>query len=144
MKNTALIVLFCFYSLSNYASPIDSTTRIDSTQIIVNDDINNSIAAAISAGDAQKLASYFSSSIDLTIPNTDGTYSKSQAEMIIMKFFTQYPPDSFKLNQQGSSNEGSQFAIGTLSTKTATFKTYFLIKKRDNVPLVQQLQFEEE
>ncbi len=144
MKNITLIVLFCFYSLSNFASPIDSTTRIDSTQNIVNDEINNSIAAAIGAGDAKKLAFYFSASIDLTLPNTDGTYSKSQAEMIIMKFFSQYPPDSFKLNQQGSSNEGSQFAIGTYSSKSVRFRTYFLVKKVSGISQIQQLQFEKE
>ncbi|HNW88635.1 MAG TPA: DUF4783 domain-containing protein [Bacteroidales bacterium] len=144
MRSLLIIAVFCFYTFSSFAYPINSAGTGDTTIGIVQDDITASVAAAISAGDSKALASYFSPSIDLTVPGTDGTYSKSQAEMILKDFFTKYPPVTFKINQQGSSNEGSQFAIGTLSTKTATFKTYFLIKKRDNVPLVQQLQFEEE
>jgi hypothetical protein len=142
MKSTIIISLFCFLSSATYAKPVVPTNHSDTLVSIVDDDVINNIAAAISAGDSKKLASYFNSTVDLTIPSGDGTYSKSQAEMIVKNFFTQYPPVSFKINQQGSSNEGSQFSIGTLVTKSSKFRTYFLLKKVNGVPLIYQLQFE--
>lgn len=144
MKYLLFIAIFCFSVTRIYADPIDSTDPGDSTFAFFQDDITASVAAAINAGDSKKLASYFNSSIDLTVPGTDGIFSKSQAEMIVKNFFTKYPPISFKINQQGSSSEGSQFAVGTLTTKTATFRTYFLIKKVNSFPLIHQLQFESE
>jgi len=144
MKYFLTIAVFCLFALRTVASPINTVCLGDTSVAIVQEDITASVAAAINNGDSKKLASYFNSSIDLTVPGTDGTYSKSQAEMIVKSFFSKFPPLSFKINQQGSSNEGSQFAIGTLSTKTSTFRTYFLIKKVNNVPLIHQLQFEEE
>jgi len=144
MKYLTLITFSLFFSLNIFAYPVDSASSKDSTINRINDDITNNIAAAINSGDAKKLATYFNSSIDLTVPSSDGVYSKSQAEMIVKNFFTQYPPVSFKINQQGTSNEGSQFSIGTLVTKTTKFRTYFLIKKVNGVPLIHQLQFEAE
>jgi hypothetical protein len=134
--------LFCFLSVAVIATPKDPKTDNDTTVTIVTDDVINNIVAAIAGGDSKKLAVYFNSSIDLTVPVGDGTYSKSQAEMIVKNFFAQYPPVSFKINQQGSSNEGSQFSIGTLVTKTAKFRTYFLLKKVNGSSLIHQLQFE--
>jgi hypothetical protein len=125
-------------------NPTSPTNNNDTTISIVYDDVINNIVAAITAGDAKKLSDYFNSSVDLTIPSGDGTYSKFQAEMMVKNFFKQYPPVSFKINQQGSSNEGSQFSIGTLVTKTAKFRTYFLLKKVNGTPLIYQLQFETE
>lgn len=132
------------FTLQTFAGEINTACLGDTSVTVVQEDITASIAAAINSGDSKKLASYFNSSIDLTVPGTDGTYSKSQAEMIVKSFFSKFPPLSFKINQQGSSNEGSQFAIGTMYTKTSTFRTYFLIKKVNNTPLIHQLQFEEE
>jgi len=130
--------------MSTFATQTVTATVSDTTFLIVDDDVTNSIVVAITAGDAKKLATYFNSTVDLTVPASDGTYSKSQAEMIVKNFFTQYPPVSFKINQQGSSNEGSQFSIGTLITKTSKFRTYFLLKKVNGVMLIHQLQFETE
>lgn len=144
MKYLLIIAAFCLYTTRIVAEPIDSAGSGDTTAAIVQDDITASVVAAISIGDSKKLASYFNSSIDLTVPGYDGTYSKSQAEMIVKDFFAKYPVVSFKINQQGSSNEGSQFAVGTLTAKSTTFRTYFLIKKINNIPLIHQLQFEEE
>jgi hypothetical protein len=144
MKSFLLISFFSILSLAAIAFPKAPINYNDTTFSVVNEDVINNIVAAITSGDAKKLATYFNSTIDLTLPAGDGTYSKSQAEMMVKNFFTQYPPVSFKINQQGSSKEGSQFSIGTLVTKTAKFRTYFLLKKVNGTPLIHQLQFETE
>jgi hypothetical protein len=144
MKSFLFISFFCFLSVAAIATPKIPVNFNDTIISVVNDDVISNIAAAITVGDAKKLATYFNSTVDLTLPSGDGTYSKSQAEMMVKNFFTQNPPVSFKINQQGSSKEGSQFSIGTLVTKTAKFRTYFLLKKVNGIPLIHQLQFETE
>lgn len=144
MKWLFSIILLIFICGSLSANQNYFNNVKDSSLLNISDDVTNQIAAAISAGDSKKLASFFNSSIDLTVPSGEGTYSKSQAEMIVRNFFSQSPPLSFKINQQGSSNEGTQFAIGTLVTKSTKFRTYILLKKTNGLMLIHQLQFEEE
>ena len=139
-----IFFLLIFSSASLIASPIDTTQSGDSSSRYVYDDITKSIASAIRAGNANALSSYFNSSIDLTVPGSDGTYSKSQAEMIVKNFFAQYPPSAFTIKQQGSSGEGSSFTIGLLETAKGNFRTYFLLKTSGGQQLIHQLQFEEE
>lgn len=137
MKYLAFISLF-FAGLSLTASPIDSTV------LVYPQDIGGNVASSIGKGDSKALAAYFSATIDLTVPGSEGTYSKSQAEIIVKNFFSQYPPVSFSVNQQGLSGEGSQFAIGTLKTSKGNFRTYYLMKKVASQQQINQLQFEEE
>jgi hypothetical protein len=105
-------------------------------------DISNDIAVAIKNGNSKELAKFFNTSIDLTVPGNDETFSKAQAELIVKDFFQKNPPKSFTINHQGSSNDGSKYSIGTYVSSTGSFRTYFLLKKVGNSFFIQQLQFE--
>lgn len=107
-------------------------------------DIIADIGNAIKTGTATTVSKYFNSTLDLTVPGNDGTYSKSQAALILKDFFTKNPPTSFTINHQGSSNDGSLYAIGTYVSGTASFRTYFLLKKMNAGYLIQKLEFEGE
>jgi hypothetical protein len=105
-------------------------------------DLNTQVTQAISNSNAAGLSKYFNTSIDLTIPESEGTYSKVQAEQILKSFFTKYPPVSFSINHKGSSNDGSMYAIGTYKSKTRAFRTYYLTKPINGQQLIHQLKFE--
>lgn len=105
-------------------------------------DVNSKITAAIKSSSATELAKYFNNSIDLTIPGSEGTYSKVQAEQIVKSFFVKYPPVSFTINHQGKSNDGSIYAIGTYKSSTLSFRTYYLAKPIGGQMLIHQLKFE--
>lgn len=107
-------------------------------------DIINSVVAALRTGNASALAVHFSSTIDLTVPGSEGTYSKTQAELIVKNFFSTNKPSDFKINYQGSSGATTQFCVGTLTSQTGNFRTYFLIKTINEISQITQLQFEEE
>lgn len=100
-----------------------------------------SISTAINNGNSKELSSYFNSTVDMTVPEANGSYSKSQSEMIIKDFFKKYKPILFKINQEGSYNN-SLFTIGILYTKKGNFRTYYMLRKIDNKYLIHQLQFE--
>jgi len=131
-KNFLIIWLFITASFFTISAVYDS----------VPEDITNDIAAAIRSGNTKQLAQYFNTSIDLTIPENDGTYSKAQAELIVKEFFDNNPPKSFVINHSGSSNDGSLFSVGTYISGTKSFRTYFLVKKIAGTFKIQQLQFE--
>ena len=135
MKPTSLIVLILIFTnvLSvSLASAQESSGSIDE------------IKSAIVNGNAKELAVYFNTTIDLSVPGKDGTYSKVQAELIIKDFFEKNKPKSFKINHEGSSNDGSQYAIGTLTVSQNSYRIYFLIKNTTGKPLIHQMQIEVE
>ena len=102
------------------------------------------ITKAFKQADENKLAVFFNSTIDLEIPGTDGTYSKTQSVVIMHDFFKKFKVDSFVLNHDGSSNDGSKYMIGTYKTEGKELRLYILMKNKDGKLLIHQLQLEEE
>ncbi|OQX76036.1 MAG: hypothetical protein B6D61_09385 [Bacteroidetes bacterium 4484_249] len=94
--------------------------------------------------DAKKLSGYFNTTIDLELGDIDGSYSKTQAEIIINDFFKTNPAKSFTLNHQGSSDDGSKYIIGTYKCSATEYRVYILLKKQSDELLIYQLQFEED
>jgi len=107
-------------------------------------EINTQIASAVSTGNATELASYFNTMVDLSIPGTEDTFGKTQATRILQDFFSKYPVKSYKTNKQGSSTDGSQFAIGRMEAGNKIFRIYYLMKKSMDKYLIQQFQIQEE
>ena len=107
-------------------------------------DITKNIANAIRKGNVDDLSNYFNSTIDLIVPSKEGSFSKAQATQIVKEFFTKYPPKTFEIKHQGSSSDGSNYAIGSLVTPKGKFRTYFLIKNVSGKHYIQQLMFETE
>lgn len=112
------------------------------TGSIAAQDVNSKITLAIKSSSATELSKYFNNSMDLTIPGSEGTYSKVQAEQIVKSFFAKYPPVSFTINHQGKSNDGSIYAIGTYKSSSQSFRTYYLAKPISGQMLIHQLKFE--
>ena len=108
-------------------------------------DVLDDIALTIRSGNAKELVKFFDAHVEITLLDKEGTYSKAQAEQVIKDFFAVHKPASFVLVHRGSSGEGSQYGIGTLTTsKDLKFRTYYFVKKRGDKSLIQELRFEEE
>ena len=109
------------------------------------DAVKSDVAAAIKAGDVSLFSDHFHTSIDLSLPGIDNTVSKNQAVQILKDFFEKNPPVSYTKNHEGSSKDGSIYIIGTYATSgTKIFRTYFLLKKFNELFRVVQIQFEEQ
>ncbi len=103
------------------------------------------IESSIRSGSASTLKNHLNTTIDLVVPGSDGTYSKTQAEQILKNFFSQNATSSYQHKQQGSSKSGSVFVIGNLNCANGSkFRVYFLIKKYSGSYKIHQLQFEKE
>lgn len=107
-------------------------------------DVSARVAASIRAANARELSNHFNATIDLSVPGTEGTFSKARSEIIMRNFFTKYPPASYTQSHQGQSKDGSQYAIGMYKSGNTVFRAYYLIKTVNGKPAIHQLKFENE
>ena len=114
--------------LLSFSSPVDTAKLV---------------ATALQVGNAQEVAKYFNTMVDLSLPSSDDTYSKTQAEQILRDFFAKIPVKGFKVSKQGNSADGSTYCIGTLEAGNKTFRVYFLIKSNGSQNVVHQMQVQE-
>jgi hypothetical protein len=106
-------------------------------------EIPSGIITALSSGDASALSAYFSSTIELTLFEKEEIYSRTQAEIILRKFFSDNPPRQFKILHEGG-KDSSKYAIGSLTTSTKSFRITFLLKMEADKVLIHQLRIENE
>jgi len=59
-------------------------------------------------------------------------------------FFKKFKVNSFVLNHEGSSNDGSKYMIGTYKSGEKELRLYILMKNKGGKLLIHQLQLEEE
>ena len=128
---TIFLFIFCYFWFNPYLAESKDLPGI-----------TENITYAIRTGNSKSLAVYFNSTIEITLPGKEGTFSKVQAEMVIKDFFLKNPPAAFDINQKVSSSGGSQFIIGTYKSGNKVYKVYLLLKPFDGQLLIQQLQFE--
>jgi hypothetical protein len=107
--------------------------------------VESRFIAAIKAADTETMSVLFFSSVDLTLPEDEGTYSKKQASMILRNFFENNPPKAFDVKQSGTSNDGSRFTIGNYTSNNGSvYRILFLVKKIGNEYKVHLMEIEEE
>jgi hypothetical protein len=102
------------------------------------------ISAALKSGNSKEIAKHFSANVNLKILNQDDIYSKNQAEMILKDFFTKNPVKNYTAKHNGTSKNGAQYTIGTLSTANGNFRTYYFIKKNPDGIQIQEFRIENE
>lgn len=105
-------------------------------------DIGPSVENAIKTANAAKLAQYFNNSVSLQVPGKSGSFGKTQAEFIIKDFFSNYPPSSFSINNQGKSSATTTYYIGTYKSGSKNFRCYYTIIVFDNKERINVLKFE--
>ena len=109
-----------------------------------NADTFDDVVTAIKSANVKEISKLFNSSIELTVIENEGVYSKSQAEVILRNFFTQNPSQNVTINHRGSSAQGSKYAIATYESAKGKFRTYIFMKDSGAGMMIQELRFEKE
>lgn len=99
------------------------------------------ISMAFKAGNAEILAGYMNSTVELVMPDSEDFYKKGVAEGILKEFFRTHRTTDFVIKHQGGRSD-ARYAIGDLRTTEGTFRIYFLMKIIDEKPLIHQLRIE--
>lgn len=123
MKNYLAIIALLASGLV-YAQPNENiVTKVDFSPIVRAETslqqqptFEARMVSAFESGNAEKIASYFSDNVDLSIVGKEDLYSKSQAEQILITFFATHKPKEFKIIHKGKSGQ-SEYFIGELSAE---------------------------
>lgn len=120
----SFLILFTFASFTNFQLSFDP---------VVN---------ALKSGNADELAKYFDSSVEITLPEKSNSYSKSQAKAVLQDFFKSIHIKNFEVIHQ-SENANSMYCIGNLITDSVSYRTTIFMKQKGEQQLIQELRFEE-
>ena len=96
--------------------------------------ISKEIITAFEQGDAKKLSKYLHHNLELKLSDNMSVVSKNQATRLVQDFFDKNPPVSFTVTYEGM-KQGSEYGIGELKTKDATFRVnlYFIEQEKKNL-----------
>jgi len=98
------------------------------------------VIGAIRTGDADELSKYFDDNIELTLPVKSDSYSKAQAQVILKDFFGNNGVKGFELKHKGDS-PGGHYCIGTLQTKSGSFRAHVFMKAKGSKEVVKEIRF---
>lgn len=101
------------------------------------------LAEAIGKGDANAISAWFHQSLELTILEEEYETSKIQASRILENFFKSHSPTDFTISFEGT-KEQSKYAIGTLITKTGSFRVNIYFLTKEGKRLIYYLSIEKE
>lgn len=107
------------------------------------DDAFAKIAAAIQGGNVDALTAFFNTSVELTLPGADESYSAQQASLILKDFFAKNAPKSFSVIHKGTSGN-TEYATGSFVSAGGTYATNIFLKNVGGVFKISQLRFETE
>ncbi|RYE25608.1 MAG: DUF4783 domain-containing protein [Sphingobacteriales bacterium] len=94
-------------------------------------------------GNVASMTKYFDNIVTINISSNQSSYSKAQAEIILKDFFGKTIVKDFVVMQTGTApNNNCKYAIGTLSTNTADYQLYFLLKLKGEGYLLQEMRIE--
>ncbi len=99
------------------------------------------VISAMKTGNSAEIAKYFDNTVEINMPDKSNSYSKSQAELVLKDFFSSNTVKTFEIIHKGE-NSGSQYCIGTLITKTGSFRTTIFMKQKGDKQLLQEITFE--
>ena len=123
-----------FFTLLTVGALLSSFTFFSSIEEVI---------TAMKAGSAADISRFFDNTVEINTPDKSNSYSKSQAELVLRDFFSTNVVKSFTVNHKGE-NSGSQFCIGTLLTKSGTYRTTVFMKLKGDKQLLQSITFEKQ
>jgi len=102
------------------------------------------VAGLIRQGDTKELSKLFAATVEITILEEENVYSKTQAELILDKFFNQNKPVSVKILHKVNTNPNYLFGVLTLTTGNGTYRVTYTLKKGDSGLTLIELRIEAE
>ena len=129
MRTKLLLILVCVLSALSAARAQQS-------------DVIDALARYFGASDAQKISTYFSSTLELNILSDENVYSKAQAEQIMRDFFSKNKPVSIKIVHRLSSNPNYKLAVFSMVTAKDKFRVSISLGSSGETFLVKEIRIE--
>ncbi len=131
MKKSFILSLFCCFAGLLWAQ--DPKPPFDA------------IEKNVREGNTTALADYFAATVDCDLLGEEGMYSKTQATMVVKRFFERQVPKSFAFKHYSNDKQSLKYAIGTMQTQAGeALRVTIFIKSNGDVVTIQQLRVEKE
>jgi hypothetical protein len=102
------------------------------------------VAALIRQGDTNELSKIFAATVEITIRDEENVYSKTQAKLILDKFFSLNKPLSVKMLHKVNSNPNYLFGVLSLNTDGGSYRIAYTLKKAESGLALIELRIETE
>lgn len=103
------------------------------------------VASLIAKGDCPSIATSMQSHVELNMMGASATYSRSQAEMVLKRFFADDTPLSFTPQHEGRSRGNGAYCVGTLATEKQSYRlTYFLDDTENGELRIKKIRIEQQ
>jgi hypothetical protein len=99
------------------------------------------VISALRSGNATELSKYVDNTIEISLPDKTDTYSRTQALMILQDFFNGSGVKGFEVKHKGE-NGDNQFVIGTLLTRSGSYRTTVFMKTKNGKQVVREIRFQ--
>lgn len=100
------------------------------------------VISALRSGNATQLSKFVDNNIELSLPSKTDNYSRQQAVVILQDFFSNSGVKDFEVKHKGD-NGGSQFGIGTLVTRSGSYRTTIFMTEKNGKLFVKGLRFQQ-
>lgn len=101
--------------------------------------VAESIVDAFKSGDAKLLSDFLNTSVEIATPSGEGIYSKTQAERVMQRFFTQNKPVNTTVIHKGDSNAGSSFIVLSFKTEKQNYRITVFLKQINSEVKIQEI-----
>lgn len=106
-------------------------------------EVKDKCIRALKNNNSEAFVSTFSNPVDISLPDKENSYSKTQAKVVMKKFLLENRTKSFKLKQSGKSTGGSEFIIANLITDEGVkYQIYMLFTLSNGEAHVHLVEFE--
>ena len=103
------------------------------------------IFVALGDGDVTSLSSYLSPRAEIHVMDRVSVYNKQAAIKVLRKFYSEFPPVSYKRIHRGTSRaQDSLYSIGSLTTNEGNFRVYLYVKRKNGRILIEELRFDKD
>lgn len=99
------------------------------------------VISALRSGNTTALSKYLDDTVEIKLPSKSDSYSRSQAVVILQDFFQNNPAKGFETKFKGD-NGGSQYCIGTLQTRSGSYRTTFFMANRNGKQLLREIRMQ--
>lgn len=107
-------------------------------------DTFDEVVNALKKSNIKEISKYLNASVELTVLNNEGVYSKQQAEIILKNFLDANPPKNITIQHKGSSAQGSKYAIAVYECAQGKYRTYIFMKDNGAGMHIHEMRFEKE
>lgn len=108
-------------------------------------DVFDDVVVAMKAQSAKDIGKLMNTSVELTINDNEGVYSKQQAEIMLRNFFAQNQPKTITIQHKGSSGQGAKYAIAIYESAQGKFRVYIFMKDNGSgAALIHEMRIEKE